>query len=371
MIGEGACTIDDRYYLSLYTRSIMTQKIKRFIQSLHKNKISAYLVTRPLNITYLTDFSSSDSWLLLVPPKTYYITDARYTTEARQGLAGISVKEWKDSREAMVHQLLEKHQLTSLGFDGNHLTYSGYKKMRRELKGMKLVEKNSLIEHLREIKTALEVSHIRQGLQLHKKSWQYLKKTIKPGLTEREISRKLEAFIRSKGGALSFDTIVASGPNACLPHARVTDRVCRRDDWVLVDWGIDLNGYKTDLTRMFFLGKIPQIILRAYQILRTAQRAAISKIQAGTAVADIDREARNVLAAGRLSRYFTHALGHGVGLDVHESPRVSQRNQSILKEGMIITIEPGVYVPLKYGLRIEDMILVHKEDCEVLSDDIY
>jgi len=169
----------------------------------------------------------------------------------------------------------------------------------------------------------------------------------------------------------SFEPIIASGPHSSYPHARLTGRKIRPNDLVLVDMGIDVQGYKSDLTRIFFLGRIPHLKGQVYESVRAAQQKAMDVIKAGVLGRDVDRAARNYLAKRKLARYFTHALGHGVGLEIHENPRLSQKSSSTLKEGMIITIEPAVYIPNKFGIRIEDMVLVTKKGCEVLSDNIH
>ena len=164
-----------------------------------------------------------------------------------------------------------------------------------------------------------------------------------------------------------FNPIIASGPNSCHPHARVSDRMIRNNESVLLDFGIDINGYKSDLTRNFFLGRIAPRVSRVFDAVTRAQREAISLIKPGITTAQVDAQARKVLRKFGLAKYFSHSLGHGVGLDIHESPRLSCSSTSILEAGMVITVEPGVYIPNQFGIRVEDMVLVTQEGCEVLS----
>ena len=198
-----------------------------------------------------------------------------------------------------------------------------------------------------------------------------MRKIIKPGFTEKQILVRLERYVKSNGASFSFKPIIASGPNSSFPHARITDRKIRNNEPVLVDLGISFGEYKSDLTRMFFLGKIPALVRQVYDAVFEAQRIAIDGIKAGVPTAKIDLLARNHLKKQRLAKYFIHALGHGVGLEVHESPRLAHNDLSILEEGMVVTIEPAVYIPGKFGIRIEDMVLVKKKNCEILSDDIH
>ena len=205
---------------------------------------------------------------------------------------------------------------------------------------------------------------------MHKQALGYLKRIIKPGKTEKQIALQLESFIRQKKCCFSFDPIIAGGPNSSLPHAPLTSRKIRKNDIVLVDIGIDYQGYKSDLTRIFFLGKIPNPVRDGMCHVREAQRLSIAKMKPGVAVSQIDDQARNYLKKKKLARYFTHSLGHGVGLEVHELPRLSAKDPSVLQEGMVITVEPAVYIPKRFGIRIEDMVLITKKGCEVISDDI-
>jgi len=221
---------------------------------------------------------------------------------------------------------------------------------------------------LREVKDRTEVRRIQEALKLNLQAFQYLKGVIHPGITEREVLLKLEKYVKERKAGFSFDPIIASGPNSCFPHARVTDRKIRNNEPVLVDMGIDLQGYKSDLTRMFFLGKIPQLVNDVNVAVKSAQIQAIQKIRAGVLASDVDYEARNYLEKHRLGKFFGHSLGHGVGLEIHEGPRISQKSMSVLKEGMVFTVEPAVYLPHQFGIRIEDMVLVTKKGCEVLSD---
>ena len=176
------------------------------------------------------------------------------------------------------------------------------------------------------------------------------------------------SYVRSHHQRFSFSTIIASGVNSCFPHARITDRKLRRGDPVLVDMGIDVEGYKSDLTRMFFLGKIPHRVREVYDAVAQAKRCAIEKIRPGICAKEIDAQARNVLKQKKLDSFFNHSLGHGVGLEVHEAPGISPKSSAVIKEGMVFTVEPGVYLPGQFGIRIEDMILVTPRGAKVLSN---
>lgn len=334
-------------------------------------KIDAFLVTNDVNIRYLTDFPASESWLLVFPSKSFYLTDFRYILEAQKGLKGINIKRYSKSLQRSVFEVAEDFKVKRLGFDDRHISLASFKQLKKECpKGIELVAVKNLVEDLREIKSQEEINQIRKALSLHHQAYEFIKKQVKPGVSEKEIFNTLENFVKSKNAGFSFSPIIASGPNSCFPHARITDRKIRPNEPVLIDMGIDLNGYKSDLTRMVLLGRIPRFVRQVHDFVRRAQVLAIEHIRPGLRADEIDAQARNYLAKNRLGKFFGHSLGHGVGLEIHEDPRISKSSSTILKEGMIFTVEPAVYVPGKFGIRIEDMVLVTQQGCEVISGDI-
>jgi Xaa-Pro aminopeptidase len=349
----------------------MTLRLKKLVSefSRHKN-IDALLVTNDTNIRYLTDFNAAESWLLVTKSRGYYITDFRYVQEAREGLKRVTVKQYTKTPCTLLFDLCKRYKIKRLGFDEKHTTVS----LLKCLKGFcprrtRLVPANSLTETLREIKEESEIKQIRQCLTLHFKALAFLSKVVRPGVSERFICHKLEGFVNSHKAGFAFPPIIASGPNSCYPHAKVTDRMLKNNEPVLIDTGIEINGYKSDLTRNFFLGKIPAFYTKAIEAVRLAQKEAIALIKPGVPVCEVDQKARNVLRKFGLAKYFGHSLGHGVGLDIHENPRLSCKSKSILEPGMIVTVEPAVYIPGRFGIRVEDMVLVTDQGCEVLSGD--
>ena len=350
----------------------MEAKMKKFITRFLEKGLQAYLVVNPVNITYLTDFPSSDAWLIVTANRSYYMTDARYETEVKKNLSRhFKVVCHKNGLSDAFLSLMARAGIKKVGFNPRHISYAQYQKITKARpRGFRLVECDGLVELNRQIKGADEIKKIKQALAIHKKVHRYLKRIITPGLTEKDIAARLQAYVCHQKCGLSFPPIIASGPNTSYPHAQVSNRKLRRKDLCLVDYGIELNGYKSDLTRMFFLGKITDKIYRCYKIVKEAQKLAIDRISAGICVASVDQQARNYLKNNGLDKYFTHALGHGIGLDVHESPSISQKTPGLFKEGMVVTVEPGIYIPHEFGIRVEEMVLVKKQGCEVLSDDI-
>jgi Xaa-Pro aminopeptidase len=352
---------------------LMNTRLKNLVEDFprHKN-IDAFLILNDSNIRYLTRFPASESWLLVTKNKIFYITDSRYILEARQGLKGIIVKQYKGMPCVTLCEICKKYKIKRLGFDERHTSFALWKKLKEFCpRNTKLVAATGIVESIREIKDEGEIAQIKNCLKLHFKALDFMKKVVKPGKTERQLALQLERFVKSNGAEFSFSPIIASGPNSCYPHARATDRVIRNNEVVLMDFGIDLNGYKSDLTRNFFLGRIPPRVRQVFDALTLAQREAISLIKPGVMCSQVDAQARKILRKFGLAKYFGHSLGHGVGLDIHESPRLSSRSTSLLEAGMIVTVEPGVYIPDQFGIRIEDMVLVTKEGGEVLSGDYH
>ncbi len=349
----------------------MTGRLKRLRPEFIRFKnIDALLVTNDTNIRYLTNFPASESWLLVLKGRSFYITDFRYVQEAKEGLKGITLKQYTQTPCMTLFDLCKQYKVKRLGFDERHTSVCMFKKLKEFCPTRtKLLPATGIVEDLREIKDETELSQIRGCLKLHGEALKFLHKVVKPGLSERQVLAKLEGFVKENRAKFAFDPIIASGPNSAYPHAKISDRVIRDNEPVLIDIGMDINGYKSDLTRNFFLGRIPTSYAKAFEALEIAQKESIAMIKPGVPVADVDAKARNVLRKFGLAKYFGHSLGHGVGLDIHENPRLSIKSKSCLQPGMIVTVEPGVYIPGKFGIRVEDMVLVTQESCEVLSGD--
>ncbi len=350
----------------------MNIRLKKLRLLLKKNNIDGILIAKNINISYLIDFPASESWLFVTIKSVYYITDFRYIEEARKGLSSnIKLIQFSKSHYDELFKLIEKYKLKRIGFDENETSVTQHKRLNKFcFKGVKMVAANGFVEILREIKDTHEINQIKKALKIHHKALLYLKRIIKSGITEKEVFLKLEKFVKLKDADFSFDPIIASGANSALPHAHVTNRKFQTNEIVLLDMGIDYKGYKSDLTRIFFLGRISQSIREVYDSVDRAKKEAIKYIRAGVSCRKIDEIARKVLKENNLDKYFGHSLGHGVGLEIHESPRLSQKSPDILKEGMVVTVEPGVYLEGNFGVRLEEMVLVTKKGCKVLSDNI-
>lgn len=348
----------------------MNNRLKRLVAEFprHRN-IDALLITNDVNIKYLTGFLAKESWLVVTSQRAFYITDFRYLHEAKEGLNGNAlVKQHTQCLPATLFELVKRQKVKRLGFDERAISVACLKKLKSFCpRRTRLIATNDLVESLREIKEQGEIDIIRECLKIHAKALGFLKKVVKVGLSERQILLYLEGFIKKHRVRFSFDPIIASGPNSAYPHAQISDRILKNNEPILIDIGIDIKGYKSDLTRNFFLGKMSPHYIKVLEATKLAQQEAIKLVKPGINVAELDGLARKVLRRFGLAKYFGHSLGHGVGLEIHENPRLSVKSQAFLEAGMIVTVEPGVYIPGQFGVRVEDMVLVTNEGCEVLS----
>ena len=347
------------------------KRINGIIKKLEEKNIDALLITKPENIFYLTSFSADKVILVVTKKGLFAVTDFIYQEKAIKFFKGYKVYITKDSFPQTIAGAVKKHKIKNLGFESLDLSFNHYKHLKRELKRVRLLPCEGIVELLRVIKENSEILAIKNALKVTGKIFRGVKKRLNPHSTELSISRYIkEAFIREGVEGYSFEPIVATQPFSSEPHYRPTKKKLGHNKAVLIDMGARLNGYNSDLTRMCFLGKISSKFVRLYNILYDAQKRAIERIRPGVKISSIDLAARQYIDSKGLRKFFGHALGHGVGLEIHEKPTISYNNNGLLREGMVFTVEPGIYIPGFGGLRIEDMVCVRKKGCEVLSDDI-
>ena len=340
------------------------------IKKLRSNGLDGFIASSTPNTTYLTQFSNPDAYVLVALNGLTYFTDSRYTQEAKKKLKGIAhLKNVNGSVFKLIAQSCADLGLKRVGFEERELPYAEYRKIKEYLHaGAYLIPTHGIIEELRQVKRVEELVKIRKALEITALAIEFIKDFIRPGVRELEVAAELERFIRYQGAIGSaFDIIVAFGENSCQPHHLPTSRRLTGNDIALIDVGVDYLGYKSDLTRVFFLGKINSLARRIYDLVLKAQEIAIKKVKPGVSAGVIDAASRKYIAAKGYGDFFVHSLGHGLGVDIHEEPSISSKSEDILMEGMVFTVEPGVYLPGKFGIRIEDMVLVTKKGCEVLS----
>jgi len=342
---------------------------KRIYSILEQNKLDALLVSKDANITYLTGYPSRESYLLVSKKQNIFFTDSRYKEEAKRMLKECTVKQYNGSFYKAISESCNKLKVKRIGFEERFLAFAEYAKIEEGLNSpLNLTPTHSLIEGLRTIKNSEELKKIRKAAKITVKTLEFVRELIRPGMKEIELAGQIEHFIRHNGAwGAAFEIIVASGSNSSFPHHITSQRKLENNEPVLIDMGIDYVGYKSDLTRVFFLGRMNSLFRRIYEVVLAAHDAAIAKIKSGVRAQEIDVTARNLISKEGFGEYFGHALGHGVGLEVHESPAISPRSSETIEEGMVFTIEPGIYLPGKFGVRFENTVIVTKKGCEVLN----
>ena len=344
-------------------------KLKKIIQ---EKGLGAFLVSRPINVYYLSGLKTDTSSLLVTKNENIIMTDFRYKEDACE-IPGFRVELVDADFKDALKNILRGLGIKSLGFEANHLSYCRAAALKELLKKqwIRFEPVKGAIEGLRIYKDEAEIHQIRRCLRIAGKALGELKGRIRSGATEKGLSVMLESLIRSNGGdGCAFDSIIASGKNSSRPHANLTGRALEKNDHVLIDFGVRSSWYNCDLTRVFFLGRIQRILKNMYSVCLEAQRRVIAIIKPGIPVSELDRLGRDYISSRKYGDCFGHSIGHGIGLDIHEAPSVSSREKRILQPNMVFSIEPGIYMEGAAGVRIEDMILVTEKGCEVLSDDI-
>ncbi|MGH9511237.1 MAG: M24 family metallopeptidase [Terriglobales bacterium] len=349
---------------------------KRIQELLSRNRLDALLVTHLPNIRYLCGFTGSSAVLVLTEIRSVFVTDGRYIAQAKDEVKAVPITIARQSPLLSAAEwLLESIQPSAgnrarnVGIEGEHMTVSTRTKLSKKLGSrFTLKEAPPLIEQARTIKDAREIKLIRAAVQMGGNLFSTVLKNLRPGVTENAVSAELEYAARRAGAEqMSFPAIIASGKRSALPHGRASEAKIPAKGFVVCDFGVILAGYCSDMTRTIHMGSPTTKEKRAYEAVREAQHAAIEAVKPGAGVGEVDGAARKALKKHVLSRYFTHSTGHGVGLEIHESPRIAVNQNEVLQPGMVITIEPGIYIPGKWGIRIEDMVLVTQTGCEVLT----
>ncbi len=345
------------------------QRLDQLLAALKSRDLDGLLISSPSNISYLTDYPSRDSYLIVSRRSGIYITDSRYTEESKAYLKGFTLQCIKGSVFTLIAQTCEELKLKRIGFEGRILPYAEYAKIKEGLNvTQRFVHTAGLVEGLRELKTPVELKKIREAVGIAIAAFKFAKRILKVGRTELEIAGELERFIRFAGArGMAFEVIVASGPNSAFPHHLTSQRKLKANEPVLIDMGVDFNGYKSDLTRTFFVGTIDSLYARVYAVVLEAQSRAIKAVEPGIPCNRVDVASRQWIKECGFGPYFNHNVGHGIGLEVHEAPHLSSRDTQPLCPGMVFTIEPAIYLPGKFGVRIEDMVAVTEKGAVVLS----
>lgn len=347
---------------------IFRQRLQLCRAAMRRAKLPALLVTNPRDYFYLTGFTGEDSAVLITAKDVHMISDGRFDETLNQECPW--ARRWmrKGLLIPEIATVTGKLGLRKLGIQAEHIHVQEHADLSKLNRSTRLVPAPPIPANMRLIKGPVDLSAMRRAIRVAEEAFLATRESVRIGHTELEIAARIEYEMKRRGASgPSFGTICAEGPNAALPHAHPGRRKVRKGSAVLLDWGARVNGYCSDLTRMLFVGSIPAKFREVYQVVLDAQLASIACIGPGKRMCDVDAVARNHIAAAGFGKAFNHGLGHGLGLDVHEAPSLSWRSDKPLEEGMVVTVEPGIYLPGVGGVRIEDDILVTRRGNKVLT----
>ena len=330
----------------------MNRKMQWLRNKLLSMDLQGMIVSNPVNIRYLTNIQA-EGILLVTRKENIFLTDSRYIEDVHNTLT--------------LFDEIVVYDMRGLSIDDyeNYVTYAKYKEYMHRFKINNFVETENMIEKQRMIKDEEEIESIQKACKVTDDCFEYILGYIKPGMTEKQIAREIDDYYYKNAEGTSFDTIVASGENSSKPHAVPTDRKIQEKDIITIDMGCKIDGYCSDMTRTFFVGEIPEEMKKVYDLVLKNQVQTLNDMREGYSTKMLAKMVDNDF---RLNNYdLIHALGHGVGLDIHESPIISTRSENILKENMVVTDEPGIYIAGQFGIRIEDTVLITKGGCEALT----
>jgi Xaa-Pro aminopeptidase len=340
-------------------------QLDKLRQKIAEAKADALLVTRPANVRYLSGFKSpEDGQVLITEDKAILITDGRYIQQAKE--ESRLETQITSPQETWMDKVAETAKPYTLAIESDHLTIDQWTQLK-EKTGRETISTKALVNELRLIKSPQELALIKEAANLTDQAFQYIINFITPGLTEIEVALELERYIRKHGAENAFDIIVASGVRGSMPHGTASAKPIQEGELVTFDFGAKIEGYHSDMTRTIGIGQVSDEDQQMYAAVLEAQEIALAALAPEKDGKNIDALVRETLKKHQLDTYFTHGLGHGVGLDIHEGPRMSPRVSEILKTGMTVTVEPGVYIPGKSGVRIEDLTVITPTGYERLS----
>ncbi len=347
----------------------MPNRLDRVRRQLAEHDANALLISNLPNIRWACGFTGSNGLLLVDPDEAIFVTDGRYTEQARQEVEGAEVL---IAKEGLVSRLLDAGQLEGMDrvvFQADHVTVSRYQKLEEHCPEITWIPASGLLTRQVAVKEDREILQIRRAQAVTEAVFDHILDVLEPGKSEREIAAEIiYDHLRRGAEKMAFDPIVASGPNGARPHARPTDRTLQEGDLVVIDMGCILDGYASDMTRTVALGEPSAAAREGYDVVRRAQKQAIEHARAGLTGKELDALARDCIEEAGMKEFFSHGLGHGIGLEVHEWPRASYSVEDELPAGVCVTIEPGVYVPEEeYGVRIEDIVVLRSDGVDNLT----
>lgn len=345
------------------------KRIERLRKVMQEQHLPAVLITNAYNRTYVSGFTGSSGYVLITLDRAILLTDFRYMTQAPQQAKLFEVVEHKVKVMDAVIELLNQQGITQLGFEQGDVSYGDFLSYQAALPGIELLPTAKLVEGIRMVKDDAELQIMQEAADLADQTFSHILSYIKPGVKELDIALEIEMFIRKNGGtSTSFETIVASGERSALPHGKASDRVLQINEFVKLDFGAYYKGYCSDITRTVMLGKPTDKHKEIYDIVLEAQLHCLANLKPGIAGREGDAFARDVIVKHGYGDYFGHGTGHGLGMEVHESPRLSKTEDTILTPGMVVTVEPGIYLPGFGGVRIEDDAVITDTGIKILTN---
>lgn len=346
---------------------LVNSRLNRLQKRLGALGVEALLLFDMKNIRYLTGFTGSDGVCVIQSNGGVLLVDGRYLTQAKEQVRDVEVGLFRDKLSDLIERVLAEN-IRTVGFEPAVVTYEMYNRMKKLLKDVALKPVGHEVHALRSVKDETELAAMDRAITLSHEALAAVMSLIKPGVRERDVALELDFCMRKTGAEdISFPTIVASGPRAALPHAEPGMRKMEPGDAVVIDYGAVVDGYHSDETCTVFVGYAGGKMGRVYDIVKEAHDRAMESVRAGVSGRDVDRVARDIIESQGFGEFFSHGTGHGVGLEVHEAPRLSPTSEAVLEEGMVVTVEPGIYLPEQGGVRIEDMVLVEKTGCRTLT----
>ena len=344
----------------------MNKRVQAFLDKMQEKELDGIIINNLKNVYYLTGFWGSNGTVFISRDRQVLVTDARYIIAAKQEVTGFEIFAERDEL-ATIAKIAKDMGLSRIGFE-DEISVSYYHRMQTAFEGMELLSQTQFVEALRLIKDETEIETIRKACSISDQAFHDALEFIKPGKTEIEIANFLDFRMRELGAAgLSFDTILASGINSSKPHAHPMHKPVELGEAITMDFGCLYEHYVSDMTRTIYLGHVSDEQAEIYNTVLKANQALIDQAKAGLGFRDFDKIPRDIIVEAGYGEYFTHGIGHGIGLDIHEEPYFSQTSTEVIKSGMVLTDEPGIYIEGKYGVRIEDDILITDKGCELLT----
>ncbi len=345
----------------------MSRRLKKIRSLLRSSELDALIVSNPYNRRYLSGFDGTAGLLVIGTEKAMLITDFRYFDQAKAQAADCSVHRWQDDLYSSLAGLVEEAGWKRVGFEAKHVSYAACEEMKEKL-AAELVPIEESAERQRMVKNAAEIALLRRGAKILDQAFAYICSCIEPGMCEKEIARELEIYLLRQGSEeRSFSFIVASGVRGAMPHGTASEKIVQKGELITIDFGAYFDAYATDMTRTVVCGEPDKRQLEIYDIVKKAQQEAFMILRPGKLGQEVDGRARKIIAEAGYGDYFGHGLGHGVGLETHEQPVLNPRSKTELQPGMVVTLEPGIYIPGWGGVRIEDMVLVTAGEAERLT----